>query len=310
MDPSKPTDGTDPAEPRVERLVNVLTRVAAGDWAARAPRDVSGDPWDVLAYMINATVEEVGDLVNELQKQRDALEATQAQLVQTAKLAALGELAGGVAHELNQPLTAIRTMVELLQMTGVTDNEDGLELIDEAAVRMTGIVDSIRTFARRSALELVALDPLVPVHAALRLMSPSLNRERITIQLIAPDELPNVMADPDRLQQVFVNLLANARDALATEDETTIGRVEIEVSHRGNAVEYVVSDSGPGVPADVAERIFDPFFTTKTVGNGTGLGLSLSFGIVEEHGGKISYERGEPTGARFRVGIPLAEPEP
>ncbi len=303
---------TDPADRaqlkmRVAQLIDVLTRFAAGDWQARAGRDGSGDPWDVLAYMINATIEEIGALVGELRRQRETLELTQRQLVHSAKLAALGELAGGVAHELNQPLTAIVTLVDLARQDGGHISDDELQLISDAALRMATIVGSVRAFARQSELRMQPVDPVVPVEAALRLMAPSFQSAGITVVCSFAGGLPRIAADESRLQQVFVNLLANARDALM-EVEGSGRRIEVDIHSDGSAVIHRIRDNGRGVAPELCDRVFEPFFTTKPVGAGTGLGLSVSYGIVQDHGGTMTCEQ-VATGASFTVRLPALAPE-
>ena len=302
------SESPEAVEASIEGLAEVLIRVASGDYGARAPRDGSGDPMDVLAFMINATVEEVGELVAAVRRERDELAQTQEQLVHAGKLAALGQLSGGVAHELNQPLTAIRTLVDLAR-TRMRSGGRGLSLEDlallaEAAERMGRIVDSIRAFGRQDAMRLSATPADAPARDALRLMETNLRQEGITVEARLAEGLPYIEADADRLQQVLVNLLANARDALRETGRRPSGTVRIETRADGDQIEYVVQDDGPGVPAEVRERVFDPFFTTKEVGAGTGLGLSVSYGIVKEHGGTLECTEAPGGGARFVVRIP------
>lgn len=289
----------------LDNITQVLVRVAGGDFEARAPRDHSGDPWDVLAFLVNATSEEVQHLVTDLQSQRQELETARAQLVQAEKLVALGQLAGGVAHELNQPLTAILALTELLlerERPRELERQD-VELIWTAARKMGRIVSAVRAFGRESPLSLQPLDVRLPVDDALVLMAEALRSANVAVDVTA-GTVPKVLADQESLEQVFINLLANAKDALETSVPVGSRRVAIHIGASNQQVSIAVSDNGPGVTAEVVSRIFDPFFSTKPVGRGTGLGLSISHGIVEKHGGSLRYDRAPMGGACFTVSLP------
>lgn len=291
----------------LENVAGVLTAVARGDYGARAPRSFQGDPLDVLSFLVNSTAEEVSDLVQQLEQERAELKQTRDQLVLAAKLAALGELAAGVAHELNQPLTAIRMLADILRRSPerrVSECESELEMLAEASRRMARIVDSVRTFGRPGALRRVPTAPAAPVHAAIELLADAFAREGISLALELEPDAPGILADPDQLNQVFVNLLSNARDALRDLPSQGPRHVKIALWSTESSIVVSVEDSGPGIQADFAPRIFDPFFTTKEVGQGTGLGLSVSHGIVSDHGGTLSYAPAEAGGARFVVELP------
>jgi len=294
---------------RLESITQVLVRVAGGDFDARALRDHSGDPWDVLAFLVNATAEEVAELVGDLRAQRAELEATRAQLVQAEKLVSMGQLASGVAHELNQPLTAILTLGELLleqERPPQTERQD-VELILHAARRMGRIVSAVRTFGREMQLCLQPVDVRLPLDDALALMSEALRTASVGVDVKTCPEVPKVLADADSLEQVFINLIANARDALEASVPSHERQLSIEIGSAQDQVSVTVSDNGPGVSADVVSRIFDPFFSTKPVGRGTGLGLSISHGIVEKHGGSLVYDRAASGGARFTIILPVSQ---
>ena len=298
--PSDSTPGTD-IERAVQDLTDVLLGVARGDFSVRADRSYRGDAIDVLAFLVNSTAEEVSDLVRQLQEERRELKKAQDQLLLAAKLASLGELAAGVAHELNQPLTAISMLVDLLAARpGATVAEclPDLETLAEAARRMGRIVDGVRMFGRAAPLRIRPTGALAPLEGALALLEETLERHGIEVERRFAPSLPEVEADADRLYQVFVNLLTNARDALAGGSGA---RVVIGVEAARGRVVYRIEDNGPGIEEETAQRIFDPFFTTKDVGRGTGLGLSLSHGIVAEHGGVLRYEPVPRGGACFVV---------
>jgi C4-dicarboxylate-specific signal transduction histidine kinase len=297
-------DGGPPLEDRLAEFTEVLLDIARGRFEATATRSYSGDALDVLAFMLNATSQEVRGLVEDLRRERLQLELAHARMVSAARLAALGQLAGGIAHELNQPLTAIRAVAELLAEPGGerVPRDEGIDLIVEAARRMTRIVDAVRTFARESALHRSPASPSRPLESALALLREALRAAGIVVDVQVDAELPMISCDVDRLQQVFVNLIANARDAVADQPTATI---RVSLRRIEDRIEYAVEDDGVGVDAQTVERLFEPFFTTKPVGRGMGLGLSLSQGIVRDHGGELAYEPPAGRGARFVVRLPL-----
>jgi C4-dicarboxylate-specific signal transduction histidine kinase len=300
----RPEDGGPPLEDRLAEFTEVLLDIARGRFEATATRSYSGDALDVLAFMLNATSQEVRGLVEDLRRERLQLELAHARMVSAARLAALGQLAGGIAHELNQPLTAIRAVAELLAAPDGerVPRDEGIDLIVEAARRMTRIVDAVRTFARESALHRSPASPSRPLESALALLREALRAAGIVVDVQVDAELPMISCDVDRLQQVFVNLIANARDAVADQPTATI---RVSLRRIEDRIEYAVEDDGVGVDAQTVERLFEPFFTTKPVGRGMGLGLSLSQGIVRDHGGELAYEPPAGRGARFVVRLPL-----
>ncbi|MEN9581678.1 MAG: hypothetical protein RJA70_4687 [Pseudomonadota bacterium] len=292
----------------LEDVAEVLTAVARGDFAVRAPRSFRGDSIDVLAFLVNSTAEEVSDLVEQLENERTELRQARDQLVMAAKLAALGELAAGVAHELNQPLTAIQMLADMLLRRPerkLSECEGDLQMLSEAARRMARIVDGVRTFGRPGQLRRVPTQPAAPLMAAIDLLAGTLSREGVTLEVDIEHDTPGIEADPDQLNQVFVNLLTNARDALRSLSSGSPRRVQVCLWSTPSSVAVSVEDSGLGIDPLDASRIFDPFFTTKGVGEGTGLGLSVSHGIVSNHGGSLSYQPSKDGGARFVVVLPL-----
>jgi len=254
------------------------------------------DPTDELSVVI---------LVEDVTDQR----AMEAQLIQSEKLAAVGQLVSGVADELNNPLTSIAGLSELLlEQTEVTPKDrDHLRVIHEQAERASRLVRNLLTFARQGPSERVLVDLNDVVERTVLLISHDLRLKGIAIEVNLAKSLPPVLGDRHALQQVAVNLLTNAAQAVAHNppERKRMIRVATTVTDR---VRVRVADSGPGIPDDVLPHLFTPFFTTKEPGQGTGLGLSITYSIVEAHGGHISVERPSDGGAVFIVELPAASP--
>jgi len=229
----------------------------------------------------------------------------QSKLQQTEKMAALGQLVSGIAHELNNPLTAIMGYGQLLLGRGLAPGQlDEAKHIYHEAQRARRIVKNLLFFARENKPERSRADLNELIERTLALRSYELKVENIAVETSLAPDLPPTMADPYQLQQVVLNLLVNAEQALL--ESRGSGRVRIRTFQPArDRVSLEVSDDGPGIPADIASRIFDPFFSTKPPGVGTGLGLSIVYGIVHEHGGEVSFENQVGGGARFIVELPL-----
>jgi histidine kinase len=252
------------------------------------------------------------------------LEAEQ-QLIQASKMATLGEMATGVAHELNQPLSVIKTAGSYL-MKKVRNKEpiaDDIMLtmteeIDSHINRATKIITHMREFGRKSDLDIVPVQLNEVIQRAFEIFSQQLKVRGIDVQWDLADNLPPIEADPSCLEQVFINLLINARDAIEAaweagaqpplEDAGPSRPKEIHIRTRcaKEGVMAEVTDSGGGIPEAIREKIFEPFFTTKEVGKGTGLGLSISYGIVKDCRGDIRAESVPGRGARFIITFPAA----
>jgi signal transduction histidine kinase len=258
------------------------------------PRDVTA----VNAHDISRIELLAADLAVALE-----LKSLQSQLVRSEKLAALGQLVAGVAHELNNPLTSVMGYGELLadeMPPGPT--RDRLEKLANEARRMKRIVENLLRFSRQRTADRqpVELPPVIEDVLALREYYIRTRNLGVVID-IEPD-LPHVAVDEDQFKQILLNLINNAIDAVETVPEPR--RIIIRALRRGNRANIEIEDSGPGF-ADV-NRAFDPFYTTKPVGKGTGLGLSICYGIIKEHEGEIRLENLQPKGARVTVELPLA----
>jgi C4-dicarboxylate-specific signal transduction histidine kinase len=246
-------------------------------------------------------------LERRVEERTQALKEAQAELVQSAKLAAVGMLAAGVAHELNQPLTIIRGYAQHLVGEGRLPEEAkaALDHIQAQSERMATIVNHLRDFSRQTkgTYEAVALNEVVA--AAFLMLRQQLRVRKIEVVQALEPALPAIWGDRFQLEQVFINLITNARDAVEPQGG---GRLTVTSRAVGDWVEVAVADTGPGVPVDLQDRIFEPFFTTKDVGDGTGLGLSISYGIIREHGGEIRVANRPEGGAEFVVRLPVHSP--
>jgi two-component system, NtrC family, sensor kinase len=236
----------------------------------------------------------------------------QSKLLQTEKMAALGQLVSGIAHELNNPLTAIIGYAQLLLGHGLTPAQlPEAKKVYQQAERARRIVKNLLYFARENKPERTRVDLNEIVERTLALRSYELKVENILVECELDSTLPHTMADPYQLQQVVLNLVVNAEQALLEERGT--GHVRIRTSHSpqraatrtGVRILLEVSDDGPGIPPVIASRIFDPFFTTKPPGVGTGLGLSIVYGIVQQHGGEVTFENEPGAGVKFLVDLPV-----
>ena len=235
-------------------------------------------------------------------------QALETQLVQSEKLAAVGQLVSGVAHELNNPLTSIAGLSEfLLEQKELGKKDRGhLQVIHEQAQRAGRIVRNLLTFARQGASERVPVDLNDVVRRTLSLMTYDLKLKEISVQRELNSTLPDVLGDRHGLQQVVLNLVTNAAQAVAENPRERSREISVSTWFDGQ-VHLRVSDTGPGIPDDLVQSVFTPFFTTKEPGKGTGLGLSITYSIVQSHGGQITIEPRNPSGgAAFRVDLPPA----
>ena len=240
-------------------------------------------------------------LLKGLQDSVEHLKRLQMQFVQAEKLASLGQLAAGAAHEINNPLTAILGYADLIQADpSATERSRGLgEKIRDQARRTKVLVTNLLSFARQVPVDKQLLDLKSVVTSAIELRQLDLRDKKIRIEVENPGVLPAVRGDPNQLLQVFFNLINNAVDSMETVGG---GSLVIRMRTERGSVILDFSDSGPGLREP--ERVFDPFYTTKPVGKGTGLGLSICYGIVQEHGGQIfGFNRAEG-GCTFRVILP------
>jgi len=250
------------------------------------------------------------ETTEEVQQREQELREKQEQLVQAGKLATLGELTTGVAHELNNPLNNIGLFIgnaiDLIALGMADPNPERILQELHSAMQQiskaTEIISHLRTFGRATSVSREPVNITQVISRALSLVQEQLRLRQIEVKLLLPEEEVSIMGNPIQLEQVFINLLTNARDALAyaTRKIITIG-----CATQANMVEIRFCDTGPGIPVGLEQRIFDPFFTTKEVGAGTGLGLSITYGIIKEHQGTIVVENCPDEGALFSIQLPL-----
>ena len=225
------------------------------------------------------------------------------QMVQTEKLTSLGLLAAGVAHEVNTPLAVISNYIQMLAKQIPTDDprQKTIERIVKQTFRASEIVNNLLNFSRTGAAEFIEVDLNTVLDETLTLVQHPLKTAQVKVVKNYKEQLPFVLGSVTRLQQVFLNLFMNARDAMPGG-----GLLEVRTGAQNGSVEVEVSDTGQGIAAEHLHRIFDPFFTTKATGRGTGLGLSVSYGIIKEHAGKVDVRSTPGKGTSFRLEFPVA----
>jgi two-component system NtrC family sensor kinase len=264
---------------------------------------------------------ETGDIIGtlgvfkdltEMKNLEEELKKTQAHLFQVGKMRALGELVAGVAHEINNPLMAADTFIHVLQenLPEGEPNRRRLELIQKCHSRIAKIINHLKDFSRQSKLDFRQIDVSEPIENALLITGQQLLNHGIRVGREFQPDLPKIRGDSTQLEQVFLNLIANAKDAMeeaGRKKELTIRTALIR--HSGwNDIEISFQDTGVGIAEENREKIFEPFFSTKEVGKGTGLGLSICYGIIEAHGGRIEVESRVQEGTTFRVILPVLGP--
>jgi signal transduction histidine kinase/CheY-like chemotaxis protein len=278
--------------------------VGRGDFSRRV-QVTSADECGELATVFNRMTENLKTSRGELEQTVQRLKTTQAQLVQSEKLSGIGEFVAGVAHELNNPLTTVMGFSELLkQADAKPEHQRFLDMIHKSAVRCQKIVQNLLSFARRHPPErkLSSLNDLV--NGAVEFLQYQLRTSNIeVITQLAPD-LPKALVDPHQIQQVFLNIINNARQAI--EGHQPSGTIRISTELCGEFARILFKDNGPGISEANLSKVFDPFFTTKEAGKGTGLGLSLCYGMIKEHGGSITVHSPPGQGATFVIELPLA----
>ena len=254
------------------------------------------------------------------------LKNLQAQLVQSGKLASLRELAAGIAHELNQPLMVIRANSQIIRKqfdTGELEGssqKDMIDMIERNTKRMINIINHLRSFSRQSKVTFSPFSLNRVIENCFLIIGEQLRIHDIQVRTVLDSALPEIQGDENQIEQVFLNLISNARDSIGNRilrekgregyKKGRIGVIEIQTRVSINDagwIEALVIDNGSGVNAGIREKIFDPFFTSKEVGMGTGLGLSISYGIINNHGGEIQLAHTDLEGTTMQVRLPVLE---
>ena len=273
-------------------------------------RNKQGD-WRRLRCHFSPLFTEAGKIDGVVISGRDVteLKRLEEQLIQAEKLAAMGQMLAGVAHELNNPLTAILGVTELLRDSeGVQDNtKRQLELTHRQARRAARIVQNLLEFSRPAAPQKKPLDLNSIIERTLQLQDHSLRRNNVQVDFQPQSDLPTVIGDANQLIQVFLNLISNAEHAIREVRDS--GRIQIRIGRIGTHISVTVQDDGVGVAQEALPKLFDPFYTTKRPGGGTGLGLSICMSIVREHGGSVDVETLPAGGSAFTVYLPSAPDE-
>jgi PAS domain S-box-containing protein len=294
---------------------DVLERALHGEETANYEFPLFTKAGDQVDVLLNSTTRRnasgriigvigVGQDITELKK-------TQAQVIQSSKLASLGEMATSVAHELNQPLNTIRmaasNITDRIELNTVTTEylSRKLQRIDEQAVRASKIINHMRMFGRKADEKSINFDPWVAVKSVMDLIGEQLRLESIEVTAICDHECPVIFGHQIQLEQVFVNIIGNARDAILEHGEKTGQKITITGTPIDDKkFEISITDTGIGIPKGLLPRIFEPFITSKPMGKGTGLGLSVSYGIISDMNGTITAENIED-GSRFNIILPL-----
>lgn len=275
-----------------------------------------GDEGEVKAVMTSARdVTAFKKVEEELKYAYQQLKEAQSRLVQSAKMASVGLLAGGVAHEINNPLTGVLNSVQLIKMITeqkkefkMDDFKDLIDLIEESAQRCTRITRSLLGFSRASKgiYQDISLNDMVDKVGIL--IEHELRLQNIAFESSLTPAIPLIKADPQLIQQVVFDIITNAKWAVQKKSDNKDGKITIKTQHdpQANSVSIVISDNGVGIPRENLERIFEPFFTTKQVGEGTGLGLSIVYNIVKEHKGTITVESELDKGSIFKISFPVS----
>lgn len=302
----------------VSLLSKGMERVAGGDLDYQLAIDRKDEMGD-LARAFNAMTADLKKAKNELmdwgntlekkvEEKTEAIHRAQAQLIHSEKLASLGRMAAGVAHEINSPLTGIVTFGHLLQKNfkpGTQEYEDITVIIDQAN-RCSTIIKGLLGFARASAADKAATNINDVLNSSLNIVRNKADFFNIKLVTEYAPDLARVKADASQLQQVFLNMIMNAADALEGKGSLTVVTKNI-MEGSVPYVEIEFRDSGPGISEDSLEKLFEPFFTTKPVGKGTGLGLAVSHGIIQDHGGKINVKTRLGEGTSFFIKLPAVK---
>lgn len=285
----------------IGNLERITKKIARGDFSESIV--VKGhDEISSLAESFNQMEDKLDHAMNSLEDIIKKLQEKQAQLVEAEKLASIGKLAAGIAHEINNPLTSVLTFSNLMLEQCPPDDprHDKLKLMARETDRARTIVRQLLNFGRESVIKPVKININEPVTEIAESLVAQEAFKGIELSLMLADNLPEVYADPAQFGQVVLNILLNAIHAI-----TPPGRIDVSTRLADKSVEVVFADSGKGIPEEHLHKIFDPFFSTKAATKGTGLGLAVSYGIIKKHGGEIDVASTVGKGTTFIVRMPI-----
>lgn len=279
----------------LQRITLAAIRVTEGNYGTEVEGRHSNDEIGLLATSFN-------EMSRKMSSDIEQLQALNEQLIRTEKLAAMGTLAAGVAHEVNNPLASISSLIQMMQTNENSDENsiENLRLIQTQIQRISQVTKDMMDFARvrPAAKNWINLNNISDT--ALRLASFDKSFQKLRLEKEYDQTLPDIYADSDQLQQVFLNLFLNSRDAMPEG-----GKLFIKTSREANFIKAEIADSGIGIDEKKIKQIFDPFYTTKPTGKGTGLGLAVCYGIITAHGGKIEVKKNDQKGTKFTIHLPL-----
>ena len=280
----------------IEKLSNVTELVGQGDFDIHV-ESPSGDEIGELAHSFNR-------MASELKGRQMALQEAHAQLIQSEKMAAFGQLGAGIAHEVKNPLAGILGYAQLSLRKLEEGNQlyNNLKVIEKETKRCKNIIDNLLKFARQEKVAHVPTDINSVVEDAAAIVDHQLGLNKVTLEKRLAESLPMIVGNSNQIQQVLMNLMINAQQAM----EGRPGSITLETLRADHErVEIRVADDGPGISLEIQLKIFEPFFTTKSAGKGTGLGLSVSYGIIKDHGGTITVESEPGKGTLFVISLPV-----
>ncbi len=282
----------------LQRITVAAVQVTRGGYGTEVDLRKSNDEIGLLAESFN-------DMSRKMALDIDSLKRMNEQLMRTDRLAAMGTLAAGVAHEVNNPLASISSLIQMMrsQNSNVSEINENLDLISTQIRRITQVTRDLTDFAHVRPAAKTLVDINLIIKASLRFAAFDESFQRLQIDTDLASDLLHVNADADQLQQVFLNLFLNARDAMPEG-----GDISVVTSQIGTEIIIEIIDSGTGIEDANAKNVFDPFFTTKPAGKGTGLGLAVCYGIVTAHGGRIEMESNERAGTKFTISLPGSVP--
>ena len=296
----------------IDELIQRIREIGRGDWDKRI--EAGGrDELSFLAAEFNHLCERLGQTYRRLTEEQQERSNLETHLRQSERLASVGQLAAGLAHEIGTPLNVIGGRAEYLLRRPRAQQEltENLEIIRSQIDRIAGIVRQLLEFSRRREPELRNVELMPLLSKVISLMDHKIEEKGIDVESAGLESLPAIRGDPDLLQQVFINLFLNSLHALQRGGRITVsgavttnGPVTGTAGHAGDWLRIRFEDNGTGIAPEMLGKVFDPFFTTKDIGEGTGLGLAVTYGIVKEHGGEIRVESEPGRFSRFTIFLP------